>query len=152
MLDLILDRVAETVEGIAPPTEADRPWKLYTGEMDEAPKVSARERRFSLEVEPELQVVNRGPIGPFIHFVKKVAVVTAYPIGSNVLAWEKQLHRDTDTLVFYLMQLANVTLGNAHLDAFLPTGDMDVEVDDDSADYAVVRLFFDCHYKLTFGS
>ena len=150
----ILDNTSDTIEAIAPPTEADRPWKLYTGAMDDAPKVQAQERRFALEVEPMLAVGDYGPMGKDIYLSKIVIVVVAYPLGRNILDSFKEIHRDIDSLVYHLCLPS--TYGNAgytglQFDKRWATGDLDVEVDEE-ATFAVVRLPFRCDYRMTYGS
>jgi len=148
----ILDNTASTVEGIEPPTELDRPWKLYTGSMDEAPKVAAQERRFALEVEPMVAVGDYGPMGRDIYLSKIVVIVVAYPLGRDILAAFKQIHRDVDSLIYHCsMPSSYGSYSSLELDKRWATGDLEVEVDPEFT-YAILRLPLRCDYRQTFAS
>ena len=149
----ILDNCRDVIQGITPATEADRPWRLYTGVIDTAPKVSARERGFALEVGPKVGVVDAGPLSLEIYLSKEVSVAVAYPLGKDLLATTKQVHRDLDRLVYEL--LAPSGYGNAgytglELGKRVPTGIVEFEVDEDFT-FLIVRIPFDVTYRQTFN-
>jgi len=153
MFDGILDSFVDAIEAITPQTEEGRPWRLCTALPDTAPKTSARERRFALEVEPRLHLHESGPMSREVWLTKTVVVVTAYPLGKDVLAATKQIQRDIDLLVYTLVQPDTWSSSNdCEERSRLPTGEVEFDMEEDDAEFVIVRLPFETKYKLTFSS
>ena len=142
------------MEGVTPDDRGQgygSAFTFYAGDIEDAPKTGASDRRFSVIPSDGVAHLNSISNDATARFVKVVYVMVQYRVGRDLSVFLKRMHKDVDRLVYTLGRPSSWLRGDdwAML-KMVPAQQFFVDMDEVELG-AVVHIPFEVTYSVDYG-